>query len=331
MRKWKLCLTLFGEGDGAAAAPGSESAQTLSAVVNTPQAGDTLQDGTKVDSRLAERMEKQRKRHPERKMQIATAQSNTPAEQQGQQQNQQIEDEWSQAKKGRFAEQYGRDVQAAVAERFKNQQDNAQLYQEARSQLDGMKPMLDALMQKTGAKSIDELKNAILDDDSLYEEDAEKMGMTVEAYKSFKKLQEANEALRAQEEQNQQQMMLRSHLEDLARQGETLKATFPDFDLQKELENPVFFRLTAPNSGLTVEQAYYAVHHAELAPQAMAAGIRKAQTQISQSLQANANRPVEGAMQNTAAADITMDPRKMTREQREEIKRQVRMGKKIVF
>ena len=327
MRNWKLCLTLFGDGDGAAAAPGSESAQTLSAVVNTPQAGDTLQDGTKVDSRLAERMEKQRKRHPERQMQIATAQNKTDAQQPGNQ----IEDEWTQAKKGRFAEQYGRDVQAAVAERFKNQQDNAQLYQEAQSQLDGMKPMLDALMKQTGAKSIDELKNAILDDDSLYEEDAEKMGMTVQAYKSFKKLQEANEAMRAQEEQNQQQLMLRNHLEELARQGDTLKATFPDFDLQRELENPVFFRLTAPNSGLTVEQAYYAVHHAELAPQAMAAGIRKAQTQISQSLQANGKRPVEGAMQSTAPADITMDPRKMTREQREEIKRQVRMGKKIVF
>lgn len=326
MRKWTLNLQLFeGEGEGAAAAPGSESAQTLSAVADDmPKAGDTLADGTKVDSRLAERMEKQRKRHPERQMQIATAQGEGA-------QTQTDEDAWNQIKKGRFAEQYGRDVQNAVNERFKNQQDNAKLYQEAKGQLDAMQPMLDALMQKTGAGSIEELQNAILDDDSLYEDAAEEMGMTVEAYKGYKRLKDEHDRAVAKEQEDQQRAMWRAHFEDLTRQGEALKQTFPDFNLERELANKTFRRLTMPDSGLTVADAYYAIHHAELAPQAMMAGIRKAQNQLSQSLQANASRPVEGAMQGTAAADISLDPRRMTREQRDEIKRQVRLGKKIVF
>ena len=61
------------------------------------------------------------------------------------------------------------------------------------------------------------------------------------------------------------------------------------------------------------------------------AGVNQAKKQISRSLQANAGRPVEGAMQNTAAANIAIDPRNMSRAQREELKRQARLGNKVVF
>jgi len=50
------------------------------------------------------------------------------------------------------------------------------------------------------------------------------------------------------------------HIEGLRQEGEELKKTFPNFDLQNELQNPVFRRMTAPGSGLTVADAYYAVH-----------------------------------------------------------------------
>lgn len=331
MRNWKLNLQLFGEGDGAAAAPGSESAATLSAVVadEGPKAGQTLADGTQVDSRLAERMERQRKRYPERQMQVAPAQSEKPAE--APNAAEQIEAEWNEVKKGKYAEQYGRDVQAAVNDRFKNQRDATELYQQAQAKLDGMQPMLDALMHKAGVNNLEDLQKAVLDDDSLYEEEAEAHGMTVEAYKSFKKLEEQAQQAQAREAELDLQNRIRNHYMNLQQQAEKMRGTFPDFDLNKELEDPNFRRLTGPDSGLTVEQAYYALHHAELAPQAMMAGIRKAQNQISQSIQANAQRPVEGAMQNTAAANIGIDPRRMTKEEREEIKRQVRLGKKIVF
>ena len=111
-----------------------------------------------------------------------------------------------------------------------------------------------------------------------------------------------------------------------------MKARFPGFDLRTELQNPAFRRMTAPNSGLTVEQAYYAIHHDEIAPQAMAAGVQRAQRQISQSLQANGARPVEGAMTgNSGAPDVSIDPRRMSRAEREQIKERVRRGEKIIL
>ena len=48
----------------------------------------------------------------------------------------------------------------------------------------------------------------------------------------------------------------------------------------------------------------------------MAYGIQKAQQQISQTLQANAQRPVEGAMRKGQPAEISVDPRQMKREER---------------
>ena len=75
--------------------------------------------------------------------------------------------------------------------------------------------------------------------------------------------------------------------------------------------------MTSPDVNISVADAYYACHHAELQPQAVMAGVHHAQRQIAQSLQANAIRPVEGAMTgNQNAAKIAIDPKSMTREQR---------------
>ena len=322
-----LDLQIFGEG-GAAGGTGAAGGEAgPSAEGDAPITEGTLPDGTRVDKRLAERMEKQRKRNPDLYRQAQ------PAEAQGEQKQQEQanpDDDWNEVKK-RYADQYGKDVQAAIQDRFKNQAD-------LKGQLDGLKPMLDALAKQRGIQAGDyqALSQAILDDDSLYEDDAEAAGMTVDAYKQFKALEAEAQAARQQREQNQQEASFRQHLSKLISQGEALKQTFPDFDLQKELENPNFKRMTAPDVGLSVEDAYYAVHHAELAPKAVMAGMQHAQRQIAQSLQANASRPVEGAMTgNQQAAHIAIDPKSMTREQRqrmrEDFARRTARGEKVIL
>ena len=69
MRKWNLDLRMF-EGDGGAAAAANGEGQNAggsaagaSSQQTADQAVQVLEDGTRVDPRLAERMEKQRKRH----------------------------------------------------------------------------------------------------------------------------------------------------------------------------------------------------------------------------------------------------------------------------
>ena len=328
MAYFKINLTLFGDGGaGAGAAPAAGTGDGGEAAVTT----GTLDDGTVVDNRLAARMEAQAKKRQARGE--SPKQTPAPAAQPEQAQQAEaaeepaersLEDEWTEAKKGKFKEMIGRDIQAAIQDRFKNQKD-------ANDQLAAMQPMLKALMQKAGAESVEELQQMILDDDSLYEEDAERAGMTVEGYKNYQAMLEENEQLRAREAQEQEQMMLRQHFANLAQQADEMKKTVPNFDLRAEMENETFRRLVGPNSGLRVEDAYYAVHHKEIAPQAMAYGIQRAQQQIAQTLQANRARPVEGAMKTGRPADVAMDPKSMSRAERARLIERARRGEKIVF
>ena len=326
MEYQKLNLHLFGDGAGASAAPAAGTGEGGEAAAIQP---GQLDDGTVVDNRLAARMEAQAKRRKARGeapvMQAAQtaaeeAQENAPEPDA----EKSLDDEWTEAKKGKYREQYARDVKAAIDDRFKNQAD-------ANAQLQAMQPMLQALMKKAGAESVQELQQMILDDDSLYEDEAEAMGMPVEAYKSFKKLQDEHDQRIAQEQQAQEQMFLRQHFQNLAQQGEEMKKIYPDFDLRREMENETFRRLVAPNSGLKVSDAYFAVHHSELEPQAMAYGYQRAQQQISNTLQANRARPVEGPLKKGQSANVAIDPKAMTRQERENLIERARRGEKIVF
>ena len=322
----KLNLHLFGDGAGASAAPAGDAGGTGEAAEVNP---GQLEDGTVVDNRLAARMEEQARKRRERGEEPVKRAAQRAAEKPQETTAPEaaepsLEDQWIEAKKGKYREQYARDVQAAVQDRFKNQAD-------ANAQLQKLQPALEVLMKKAGSENIDDFVNAIMDDDSLYEEEAEAAGMTVEGYKTFKQMQDENQRMKAREAQEQQEIILRQHFQSLANQAEDMKKIFPNFDLKTEMANETFRRLVAPNSGLKVSDAYFAVHHSELEPQAMAYGFQRAQQQMSQTLQANRARPVEGAMKTGQPADVAVDPRSMTREERQRLIERTRRGEKIVF
>ena len=369
---WRLNLRLFEGGGGAAAGAGDGGAGTGSAA--GPEAG-TLEDGTQMDRRFAERLEKQRKRHPDRFAGLATRQAGgemtggtgqnaqtlqgtgnagdlTPGMEQGagaeaqteaqnanaqsaqnaqnaqkaQKTQKTPEQEFEELIKGKYAKQYQQRMQQSISDRFKNQAD-------LQGQLDGLKPMLDALAKQRGIQAGDyeTLSKNILDDDSLYEEEAEAAGMTVSAYKQFQRLQQQADEMRRQQEEAREQAMFRQHLQGLVQQGEELKKVYPNFDLMAELGNEQFRRMTSPEGGLTVAQAYHGLHYDELAPQIMSAGIQRARTQISQAIQANASRPVEGAVQgNAAAVNAQVDVRKMTPQQRKALLERARLHGEVI-
>lgn len=324
MVRYFMNLRLF-EGDGGAGAATDGPGEGGEAAVLP----GVLQDGTQVDDRLAARMEEQarrRKARGEAPVRTAKQQPEQQVQKPQEQQEPSLDDQWAEAKKGKYREQYARDVQAAIKERFKNQED-------LQAKLDKVMPALSALAKQRGIdeNDLDGIVANILDDDSLYEEEADRMGMTIEGYKSFKHMEQENARLKAQEQEEVEQRFFREHMQKLAMQGEELKKQFPNFDLMKEMENEQFRRLTAPNSGLDVRAAYYAIHHDELEPQAMAYGIQRAQQQISQTIQANRRRPVEGASRAGQPGQVTVDPRKMTREERQKYIERARRGETIVF
>jgi len=332
MKRIVMDLQYFTEDGGAAAATpeaaetsGSEQAAVSGTNEAAPfRAGDTLPDGQKVPSaRVAAELERQMKRHPELRKVYGQAGKQQAEEQPQQPEEMTIQQKWEAAKKGEFKELYGADVQAAIKDRFKNQAD-------AKQQLDGMQPMLEALMKKAGVESLEELSELVLDDDSLYEDEAEEAGMTVERYKEFKALQDEHDRREQQDRENEERAFWQDHFTHLAEQAEALKQTFPDFDLETEMQNEVFRRLTMPGSGVSLEDAYYTIHRKELGPQIMAYGMNRARQQMSQTIQAQRARPAEGAMrsQGQVAADMKIDFSRLTRKERDEYRRQVHAGKK---
>ena len=321
-------LHLFeGGAAGAGAAPAAAGAGDggEAAVIATV----TLEDGTQVDNRLAARMEEQARKRRARGQEPAkpaqAAMSTEPAAAEDPAAEPSLDDQWAEVRK-KFKDQIGRDIKAAIDDRFKNQKD-------ANAALEKLQPALNALAKQRGIEEGDNdaLVTDILNDDSLFEQEAEEAGMSVEAYRTQQQLIEENRRYKEKEAQEQEEIFLRQHFTNLAQQAEELKKIHPNFDLRQEMQNETFKRLTMPNSGLTLEAAYYAVHHKELEPQAMQYGIQRAQQQIAQTIQANQARPVEGALKTQQPANVAIDPRKLTREQRQSMIERARRGEEIIF
>lgn len=230
--------------------------------------------------------------------------------------------EWK-AVKVKFKDQISADTSAIVQERLKNSK-------QAEATLDKLAPVLEGLGKKYGkeASDIDGIIAAYTDDDSLYEEDAAAAGMPVSAYKQLKAL-EADKAKREAKDAESQQVL---HLQGLIAQGEKLKATFPNFDLRTELQNPVFQRLVSPEVGIDVETAYWTLHRQELQTAAMQVAAQKTSQKLSQSIQSGIPRPAENGSRNVSPAlEIRDDPSKWSKADREEVKRRARNGERIIL
>ena len=220
-------------------------------------------------------------------------------------------------------------MQNAIKDRFRNQAD-------LQKRLDELQPILDAAKKIYGVEDTAAIREAILRDDRLVqqeEEEAEAAGMTVDSFRTMKELEAQNARYRQQERQTVQEQMLRNHFQKITQQAEELKKIFPEFDLAKELEEyPEFARLTGPNVGVSVKDAFYAIHGEQLAAQSMKAGMERAQKQMGQTIRAQGMRPIEGAAhgQGQPAAQAPMDFRTMTRQERDKFRSQVKTGKVVI-
>ena len=317
------------EGAAAAAAPEAAGSTQTEAAVNTEGTeaigvGDTLPNGQQVKSaQVAAELERQMKRHPElRKVYGQKPQAQAKGQAAEAPHEMTIQEKWEAAKKGEFKDLYGQDVQAAIRDRFKNQED-------ARAELDTVNDVMEILRGKAGVETNDELLELLRNDDSLYEEEAEAAGMTVERYKEFKALQEEHNQRAAEDQQALENEFWDNHFSKMTAEAEQLKQMFPDFDLRTELANEKFARLTHPSVGISVEDAYRLVHKDEIDQQMMAYAMNRQREQMAQTIQAQRARPVEGAMSASAAAPaagVAKDFGKMTRQQRDEYRRKVLSG-----
>lgn len=88
----------------------------------------------------------------------------------------------------------------------------------------------------------------------------------------------------------------------------------------------------SPNTGISLEDAYFALHHHELMSGMAKTAIQKTKESMSANIQSGMNRPKENGTRTSAPGlDVKTNPKMLTRADREEIRRRVELGEKIYF
>lgn len=227
--------------------------------------------------------------------------------------------------------EYNGEMQKLIQERVKNLKPQ----QEA---MKALTPALELLAGRYGlaaGKELDgkALADAIMHDDSLYEDKAAEMGISPELARRLDRMEYLEKMQAERDRETEQERQVREHMAGLMQQAEELKKDIPSFDLQAELQNPAFVRLTAPGVGVSVMDAFYAVHRKEMQEMLQKRAAKETAEQLAASIQAGRQRPVENGTSAQAPTTTHFDYGNMTKEQRaalrQKIKEAAARGEKI--
>ena len=216
--------------------------------------------------------------------------------------------------------EYNKQMQATVQQRLKTAK-------AAEENLAKLAPALELLAQRHGldAKSMDyeALAKAINDDDVYYEDKALEQGKPLDEIKRKDQQERADVLKQRQEAETLEEQRMRTHIAKIEQQAEAMKKVFPNFSLQEEMKNPYFVRMTHPNIGISVEDAYHAIHHKEIMSAGMQVTAQQTAQKISNAIQAGARRPDENGTTGQSASVTTFDYSKASKAQRDALKREI--------
>ena len=205
----------------------------------------------------------------------------------------------------------------------------------ASEKLNALAPLLQQLAKDRGVDidvsnmntlDVNAFTRAMQQDDSFFESKAAELGVTPDVAKEIIGLQEFREDTLKQQEEQAKRAEFEAHIGKLFQQAEEFKEILPDFDLDHELQNERFVQLTSPQAGLSVQEAYFALHHDEMQAAGMAAAARVAQEKIANSVRANRMRPQESGGGGAPAEPPRQHYSKMTAAERADLRRQIQQA-----
>lgn len=332
--KW-LNLQLFaGEGTGGEGGEGAAATGETAAAIPGQQSEEDRLSALGVPKEVLEKRAQRRSKHPntvtaarsaapqneaKNAQQVAAAETQTeePAADTGEETPTAPKMTWDEVLKN---EEFNREIQKIVQARLRTSK-------VAEENLQKLAPALELLARQHGqdVENLDyeALANAISNDNQFYEDKAFELGITVEEAKQKDQQERSNARQQRQEEQTLEQQRFQRHIKGLQQQGEAMKAVFPNFNLMEELKNPAFARMTAPNVGISVADAYYAVHRNEIQFASMQAATQQAMQQAANAVQAGQHRPAENGTSAQAPSVTTFNYRNASREQRDALKKRI--------
>lgn len=246
-----------------------------------------------------------------------------------------LDAEFEQSIKGKYKDAFNKRTQSIVSERVKKiKGENASLT----AKITAATPILEELAFRYGVDLNDTnaLLSALKADTAFDEQKAFEEGTTLEERLKAKrearaKQQQEDELrnLRRQlQEQNDKQKFLEKYRE-WDSHSETIRATYPSYDLRTAMQNPVF--VTLLNSGANPKNAYEAAYHDDIMAAAMQGAVNIATKKVADSVRANGKRPIENGNSSQGAITTKVDVSTLNREQMDFYIREAQKGKKITF
>jgi hypothetical protein len=237
---------------------------------------------------------------------------------------------------GEFKDLYQEDTQNIVKQRFK---ENRDLRETSAKQ----KEVLDILAQRYGIEDGDPVKiqEAIDKDNGLWADMAADAGFDdVSKYRDYMKLQaetknlrEAEKARREAEEKAQkaahEQRYVQEQMSKWTKEGEALKAKYPNFDISADLQDKSFVGML--RLGVPMEVAYHAMHHSEIVSNAVSTAKAETEKNVVDNIRARGSRPLENGTQSQSSFTVRDDPHSLTKAERAEIARRAGRGEVIRF
>ncbi len=191
-----------------------------------------------------------------------------------------------------------------------------------------LQPALEFLATKykipTENLDYEALGAAIQADDSIVQNYAEERGTSLETARADLKDRLELERLRRENRISLDRQTLDAHILRLRQQAEEVRQFSPDFDLDREIaENAVFARMTSPQIGMSVADAYFACHRKEILAERDRAQAQQALVAVANTVRANRERPPENGTGLPGAVELR-SYRQMPQAERDRFKEELR-------
>lgn len=155
------------------------------------------------------------------------------------------------------------------------------------------------------------LVKAFMDDKSNFTDRAIRDGTDEEVAQKMALLEYQEQARKAQEAKQARDLELQKKFMAVRQQAEELRqGMVPDFDIDREIQNPDFLRLVV-DMGMPVKQAFMALHGEDMMQQQAAAVAQRVRADTAAAVRSGSLRPRENGSAGTAAVNTTPDLHKM--------------------
>lgn len=222
--------------------------------------------------------------------------------------------------KGKYKEQFSHMVQKIISKRLKE-------VKKLKETTGKNERIISMLMKKFNIEDNDTDKLERMIDSDMTDSNTinEKNATNKRVAEVVRRLMEENSYLKRNHEAQIQSIQMRGRVELWKAQAQEAKKAYPEFDFEKELENPEFCRLL--KVGVSVKNAYEVINIDTI----LDSNSKDAERKVVDSIRTKGKRPVENGSDASGGVLLSGNVSKLSKKQRAELAKRAAKGEKISF